>query len=256
MRVSKGGGSPSVLVSTSEGVASAIAVDDTYVYWSGTYNSRLMRAATASPTPEVLTDVDHAGYDITAIVLDASTIYWADWQSGTIMMVPKSGGAPRVLTASARRPRGLAVDATRVYWTEDVSEGQGAVVSMPLVGGTPTTLASGQDAPRGMAINATHVYWTTFFAPTLYRVPLGGGPFEVISKSQAHAERVVLDDQFAYWVDGYDVEKARLQGGTSEDEPGGEFVTDVAVDETSVYFVQDGEGGSFTNGTLVKVTPK
>jgi hypothetical protein len=40
----------------------------------------------------------------------------------------------------------------------------------------------------------------------------------------------------------------RLQGGDTEQEPGDAFVNDLAVDATSVYFVQDGEGGSLTNG--------
>jgi hypothetical protein len=253
MQVAKAGGSPSVFVATSEGVASAIAVDDTYVYWSGSYDSKLMRAAIAAPTSELLADGQD---DISAIVLDASAIYWDNWQTGTIMMLPKSGGAPRALTASAHRPTALAVDATHIYWTEDVSDAQGAVLSMPLVGGTPTTLASGQDGPRGMAINSTYVYWTATFDQTLSRVPLGGGAVELISPAGVYPEHVVLDDQFAYWVGNNGVEKVRLQGGTLAAEPGTEFVTDVAVDDTSVYFVQSGAGATPTSGSLVKVTPK
>ena len=58
------------------------------MYWSGGYDSKLMRAAIAAPTPELLTDGQG---EISAIVLDASAIYWDDWQTGTIMMLPKSG---------------------------------------------------------------------------------------------------------------------------------------------------------------------
>lgn len=256
MRVSKAGGTASVIVPGSEGAAaSAIAVDDNYVYWSGTYDHALMRAALAAPTAEVFADTHSpTSSDISAIVLDQAAVYWTDWQNGKILTMPKSGGEPRVL-ADARRPSALAVDATHVYWTEDV-EGQGAVVSMPLAGGAPLTLASGQSAPRGMAINATHVYWTATWDETLSRVLLAGGALEIVAKAEVYPEHVALDDKFAYWVGGYAVQKVRLQGGDPEQEPGDDFVNDLAVDETSVYFVQDGEGGSFKNGTLVKVTPK
>jgi hypothetical protein len=258
MRVSKSGGAASVIVPASEGAgARAIAVDDDYVYWSGSFDQKLMRAAIAAPTPEVFADTrSPTSSYINAIVVDQAAIYWTDWQNGQVLTLPKSGGVPRVLTDAARRPGALAVDATHVYWTEDLADGQGAVVSMPLAGGTPLTLASGQSAPRGIAINATHVYWTATWDKTLSRVLLAGGALEIVANAEVYPSHVALDDKFAYWVGGYAVQKVRLQGGETEQEPGDDFVNDLAVDATSVYFVQDGEGGSFTNGTLVKVTPK
>jgi len=250
MTVGKTGGPPSVLVSTmGEGRAAALAVDETYAYWSGSYDSKLMRAALATGAPEVL-----AEGSVSAIALDSTAIYWSNWQDGTIWTIPKSGGAPTVLTA-ARHPSGLAIDANRIYWSEDV-EADGAVVAMPLGGGPPITLAAAQGAPRGVALDTTHVFWTATFDETICRVPLAGGPFEVLSKGTAYPERLVVDGASVYWIGDYCVQKVRSSGGTAQRLPGDEFPNDLAVDETSVYFLNDGEGGPEGNGTLIKLTPK
>lgn len=254
MKVSKTGGSPSIFVpgNDMEGLSRAIAVDDTYVYWSGRYDSTVMRASTTTGIPEVL--AENQG-DVSNIVFDAAAIYWSDWQKGTIMTAPKAGGSPRALTTTARFPKALAVDSGRIYWTEDVAQ-DGAVKSMPLAGGAPLTLASGQDSPRGMGIDATHVFWTLAFDASVRRAPLGGGKVEVLSKSSPYPEHLLVDDRFLYWVSSYDVEKVGLDGGDAESLPGTEFPSDLALDENSVYFINDGAGGLEGNGTLIKLTPK
>jgi len=253
MKVSKTGGPLSVFVPKEKyGIVRAIAVDDTHVYWAGGSGGTLMRASIASATPEVL--AEQQGH-ISDITFDSVAIYWSDWQLGAIMTWPKSGGSPRVLTSATRSPRALAVDSTRIYWAEDVAN-DGAVVSMPLAGGTPLTLVPGQDAPRGLGVNATHVFWTLTFDDTVQRVPLGGGNVELLSQSAPYPEHLIVDDRFAYWVGAYEVEKVGLAGGSHEELPGTEFPSDLAIDEGSVYFLNDGEGGAEGNGTLLKVTPK
>jgi hypothetical protein len=73
----------------------------------------------------------------------------------------------------AELPRGIAVDATSVYWTNEYSSG--TVMKVPTGGGTPTTLASGQSYPQGIAVDATSVYWTNDISGTVMKVPTGGG---------------------------------------------------------------------------------
>jgi len=68
---------------------------------------------------------------------------------------------------------GIAVDATRVYWT---NVNGGTVMTVPIVGGTPTHLASGQANPLGIAVDATRVYWTTDEDGTVMKVPTAGAP--------------------------------------------------------------------------------
>ncbi len=250
--IGKSDGTPRVIDPELTGVSHAIAVDETHVYWSGSYGGPLMRASITAETPEVLA----SGVEVSGIAFHSNAVYWTSWGEGTISTLPKSGGTPTVLTSEAHSPSALAVDDTSIYWTEDVSDGGGRVVSMPLGGGTPLTLASGQNGPRGMTINATYVYWTTTLSNALSRVPLNGGELEVLSDDDTdYWGNVVLDDAYAYWV-GHAVMKMGLDGGETERLPGDDSAKYVAIDETSVYFVNHGEGPSNENGTLVKLTPK
>lgn len=145
--------------------------------------------------------------------------------------------------------------AEHVYWAEDVVA-DGAVMAMPLAGGTPVPLATAQAAPGGLGIDAKHVYWTATFDQTVCRVPLTGGPFEVLSKGTIYPEQLVVDDRSVYWVGNYAIETVASIGGSTQELPGAEFPNAVAVDENSVYFLNDGVGGIEGNGTLIKLTPK
>ena len=79
-------------------------------------------------------------------------------------------------------PRGLAVDASSVYWTNSAT---GNVVKVALTGGSPVTLASGQSEPWGIAVDATSVYWATNVNPgTIMKVPLGGGSPVTLASGQ------------------------------------------------------------------------
>jgi alpha-galactosidase len=61
----------------------------------------------------------------------------------------------------------IAVDATHVYWNDDVD---GAIMKVPIAGGAPTILASGQMGANGLAVGATQVYWTDSVALTVMSV--------------------------------------------------------------------------------------
>jgi sugar lactone lactonase YvrE len=92
------------------------------------------------------------------IAVDATRVYWTNVNGGTVMTVPIVGGTPVTLASGQGSLWGIAVDSTSVYWTTD--EG-GTVMKVPTAGGTPTTLASGQSVPRAIAVDTTSVYWTT-----------------------------------------------------------------------------------------------
>ena len=84
------------------------------------------------------------------------------------MKVPKSGGAAITLASGQGSIRGLAVDATHVYWT-NARTAEGLVMKVALDGGTPVMIASQQATPNSVAVDATSVYWTN-------GVPIGPGP--------------------------------------------------------------------------------
>jgi hypothetical protein len=78
----------------------------------------------------------------------------ADGQTA-VMKVAKSGGSPVVLASGQTYPSYLALDATRVYWTN-----QDSVAAAPIGGGVVTELAPSTIKANGIAVDATSVYWT------------------------------------------------------------------------------------------------
>ena len=80
-------------------------------------------------------------------------------------------------------PRGIAADATSVYWTGST---MGAVMKMPPGGGTPATLASGLNQPLGIALDDSSVYWTDRHAGTVMKVPVGGGTPVTLASGQSY----------------------------------------------------------------------
>jgi hypothetical protein len=105
------------------------------------------------------------------LVSDGVSLYWANGNS--LMAVSINGGsAPTTLTTSVTDLIAMAVDESRLYWTDRLL---GAVLTMPKGGGTVITLAINQTSPEGIAIDSTSVYWTN-------SAPIGGGAVMKIAK--------------------------------------------------------------------------
>jgi hypothetical protein len=88
----------------------AVAQDATSVYWSEL--DQLLKMPLAGGIPQVLASVGPAS----GLAVDASGIYAAC--SSRILRVPLEGGAPVVLAQGLFNARRVAVDATRIYWTD------------------------------------------------------------------------------------------------------------------------------------------
>ncbi|CAN5142118.1 hypothetical protein BH09MYX1_BH09MYX1_62510 [soil metagenome] len=99
---------------------------------------------------------------IADIALDTTTVYaTVDLPSpnGAIMAFPKLGGAGKVLVSGLDRPARIAVDGSRVIYTNPTT---GTVEAVSTAGGTPVTLATGLDAPYALAVgDAVYVGTTT-----------------------------------------------------------------------------------------------
>jgi hypothetical protein len=153
----------------------AITVDEKNVYWA---------ASGQTPRDDVVMSVPRAGGaavtlahgSANALVSDGVSLYWTDWSAGlpattgTIQRVPVAGG-PVTRVATANSPNCIAVDETRVYWSEVMT---GGLVAVATEGGTPTTLAHAMAGlvAAPVVLDATNIYW----APaSLMKVSKSGG---------------------------------------------------------------------------------
>jgi hypothetical protein len=94
------------------------------------------------------------------VVVFGQTVYWTNSVSnGTVLSVPVGGGATTTVASHQSYPRGLAVDASGIYWT---NPGSGTVMMAPLAGGAPVTIAYGQATPFAIATDATTLYWVNY----------------------------------------------------------------------------------------------
>ncbi len=125
----------------------------------------------------------------------------ATWQS-TLFAVPLAGSAPRKLAVIFGPPiTDLAVRGGTLYFA---CAGCGTVSSLRPGDAAPRTLAAAQHEPWAIAVDATHVYFTSRgTAPAnadgaLLRVPLAGGPAEVVAAGLSSPMRLALDDDEVY----------------------------------------------------------
>lgn len=243
-----------------------LAVDSAYVYWTdsdgnGTPGS-IRKVPITGGSPTVVATA-RSPFDV---AVDANNIYWTDNgdikagaiqpSTGTVMKMPRIGGTPVVLASGQDGPAGIAIDSSRVYWTNIRS---GTVMTVSLGGGTPIALASGQDLPRQIAVDSAYVYWTNSGQSsgghdsgveksgtgTVMKVPAAGGTPVTLAADQYSPMNIAVDATNAYWTNAdTSVMKVGLAGGVPVVLATGHVDEGLAVDATNAYWVESGAGGA------------
>jgi hypothetical protein len=135
-----------------------IAVGGTDLFFVDNGRARVQRKVLgqAGVTP-LLTGLSNAE----EIDVDAAYLFVAEQTTGRVLRYDRANltAAPLVL-ASSPDIVGVAVDATEVFYTTQVTNG--AVRAVPKRGGTPRVVIDRQASPSGVVVDAVAVYWTTF----------------------------------------------------------------------------------------------
>jgi hypothetical protein len=145
---------------------------------------------------QVLADgVGQAGSQ--GLATDGARVYAAP----SLEIVPIDG-SPALILTYAEAVRGVACDASSVYFTA----GDG-VFAASHDGSTRSVLAQGKGTGEGVAVDATHVYWVTpgtaehgFADGAVWRVPIAGGAATAVATAQVHPIAVGVDDGAVYWT--------------------------------------------------------
>lgn len=203
-----------------------IAVDDTYVYFTGAGARRLSRVPKAGGQRVILSGDLEYPYQI---ALDATHVYvavngtgpYGTTPSGAIVRIPKAGGAIEVLASNQRFPYAIALAGDWVYF-----------------GTSATDYQAGPDG--GLA-----------------RVRRTGGPVEVLTNQvRGQIERMIVRDDAVLYVDRKDrvLVRVPLAGGPPVQTPTSSFEWPIATDGTSIFAFEHALGSM--DARLLELDPE
>jgi hypothetical protein len=112
--------------------------------------------------------------------------------TGSLMRVATDGSGLTVLAPSQAEPFDVVLDATHVYWTDNLSSG-GKVAKMPKLGGSEVVLASSQNRPVGLSIDDDRVYFAAYGSHAVRSVGKGGAGLTDLATGQTGARHTAVD---------------------------------------------------------------
>jgi hypothetical protein len=103
---------------------SALAFDDTYVYWTAWNGNgadvirRCPKTGCVGEPTVVIGGLQLAGgTNATCITVDDTHVYWTNAGTGAVQRVPKGGGTPTILATNQAGVNCVQDDETAIYWT-------------------------------------------------------------------------------------------------------------------------------------------
>ncbi len=186
----------------------SVAADEGFVYWGSI--GEIKRAPVGGGMPQTLAAAaGQTNVVFGNLVLDGETLYWTDggtfttfYEDGQILAMPKAGGTPREVARNQWSPSVIAVDANFVYWTAlgtiEENYRDGGVYKKAKSGGQTIPIATRQFEPRAMIVDDRWIYWATADG-YLRRVPVAGGPDEVLFKAPTRILSITQDSTHVYF---------------------------------------------------------
>lgn len=186
----------------------AVAVNDTHIYWVETTNKRIRRCdlnGNNFTTVVTLTKTDCRG-----LALDSNYLYWTyedsistDYSSIGRYALNGSSTTHKFISGTDFQPQGVAVNNTHIYWASlnKKSIGRanidGSSVNHNLIS-TITSLTS--DAGFQVALDKYHVYWTRPLSSKVDRARLDGTKKVERLVWSGYLSSGLAVDRFIYWI--------------------------------------------------------
>lgn len=244
-----------------------LAVDGSYVYWTGYLKSVVFRtptSGTGDPTnPERFVDYDNfAGHKPVGIVVDAAKVYWSSQFPDEIRSCPVAavcGDAGDVVaTSPIGFTRGLAANDSHVFWlTGDFSDDAGAVFTATKGGAPADGVGFDIPGPRGIAVRFNAVFVTSWLEPPSGMPAQPGSVFRFIgagrgtlATGEAKPVSITADDTNAYWANEGDGAIRRCAVGGCNEKPttiatSKGLPEGITVDADAIYWADSVAGAIF-----------
>jgi hypothetical protein len=147
--------------------------------------------------------VSGGGLSGMVIAVDATDIYVGG--TGQVLQQSKAGGSPVLFAKTSGVVTALAIDSTRVFWTDASSV---RALAKTAAGTAPTELALAQNAPSAIALDDGFVFWTSAGDGRVQGVPKGGvAPGDtpvVIATGEGEPMGIAADSSGVYWTNHSD----------------------------------------------------
>jgi hypothetical protein len=141
----------------SDGDVTAIAVDDSNVYWADRLEGTIVSVPVGGGSQRVLAADRGLPGDLVA---DDSDLYWVEKRSESLWTMPKTGGLPRRLAQDFAGFANVAVYSGGVGWTNEAAAlGAFQVLTVAKSGGEVRAVTPAVDAIDALATDGTHLFW-------------------------------------------------------------------------------------------------
>jgi hypothetical protein len=241
MSVPVGGGAP-VTIASKQDHPHAVAVDTSNVYWATDIS--IMKAPLAGGAASVVT-MEH---EPEALAVDERDVYAV--APFTIVGVAITGGPPRTIAFNPGNPTALALQGGSIFWTDDQNK---RVMAMKLGSHHSTELASGAQGYRNLAVDEAYAYWTDTDAGMVSKVALDGGKPVTLASGQDGPAAIAVDRGQVYWTTRTAVMQLSLHGGTPRSLATDGHPVSIALNASSVYWLDEGDRfKNYANGRVMK----
>ncbi len=200
-----------------------VVVDATHIYWFNRGDGAIGRANLdgSGVNPDFIPGAAAAG---TGLAVGDGYIFWTDFQNSTLGRANVDGSGAGTIVTGLMSPRGVAVDASHVYWTNyGVENGQLPIgranldgtdaVNDFILAPSPGTGQIGQ-----MVADSSHLYWG--HGPNIARATSDGSNINTaFAVAPGGNGGLAVDASHVYWstngdyfYDGHPIARANIDG--------------------------------------------
>lgn len=194
-----------------QGTPRSLAIDDTALYWvnagaQGAADGEVRRRYLEGGTVGGIAIATGLESPVAMARIDSNLFFSVSGgtaTTGSVETCDITGSGGHVLAQNQSRPRGVAANATHVYWANSED---GSLWRVARSGTPAELLVSGRATPADVAVDADSLYWVEAGTPSEYsdgalvRSDLEGHDATVLAKGLRDPRRLALDSEYVYFV--------------------------------------------------------